>query len=66
MSVELLGECKRKLLGSVGKLDKIMEMYDSSPLEKCLHESCKADAVIKETRDQLAKHRNEYQKSTLR
>lgn len=57
MSVELLSECKRKLLSSISKLDKILEMYDSAPLEKCLQETCKADGVIKETREQLGKHR---------
>lgn len=66
MSVELLSECKRKLLSSVGKLDKILEMYDSAPLEKCLQETCKADAVIKETKEYLGKYRSEYQKNTQR
>lgn len=47
MSVELLNECKKKLSASIYKLDKILEIYDSTPIEKCLQESCKAESVIK-------------------
>lgn len=66
MSVELLGECKRKLLSSINRLDKILDMYDSTPLEKTLHDTCKADAVLRDTRDLIAKQRADYQKQAHR
>lgn len=43
-----------------------MEMYDSVPLEKCLQDTCKSDAVIKDTKEMLTKHRSEYQRSAQR
>lgn len=63
MSLELLNECKKKLVNSVSRLDKIMEMYDSTPLEKCFYDCCKYDSVIKETRDTLSKNHSESQKT---
>jgi hypothetical protein len=66
MSVELLSECKRKLTGSITRLEKILDMYDSTPLERCLQETCKAEAVIRETKETMGRQRMEYQKSALK
>ena len=42
MSVELLGECKKKLTTAVGRFDKVVAAYNSTPLEKSLHETARA------------------------
>ena len=36
MSIELLNECKKKLTTAITKIDKTLETFDSSPLEKIL------------------------------
>ena len=64
MSLELLNECKKKLVNSVDRLEKIMDMYDSSSLEKCFYDCCKSDSLIKETKDILAKNHIENQKTS--
>lgn len=63
MSVELLGECRKKLGTSLAKLDTVMEMFDSEQLERSLVESCKAEWVIRESKENLQKMRNDYKKS---
>ena len=40
-----------------------MEMYDSSPLEKCFYDCCKSESIIKETKDALSKNHTESQKT---
>ena len=61
-----MSECKRKLVSSVNRLDKILDVYDSTPLEKCLYDTCKAEGVLKESKDVLGRHRSEYQRSATK
>lgn len=36
MSIELLNECKKKLITAIAKIDKTLDTFDSTPLEKIL------------------------------
>lgn len=58
MSVELMHECKKKLLTCVGKADKLIELFSSSNLEKTLYDTVKAESNCKDTRETIIRINN--------
>lgn len=66
MSVELLAECKRKLITSLNKLDKTVQMFDSEPLERSIYETCRAEAIVQDTRQSIHQAREELTKYSNR